>query len=91
MACIVCKLADARALVVTELANGKRVVVCATHALVHERLGKRASNETELVRAARERRRPAERRESFPADELGVALIAGFAGERRAGNDRRGR
>jgi hypothetical protein len=86
--CVVCALVDARALVETELATGQRVVVCATHELVHRRSGTKATNVHALRELVGERRaRP--RRERFPCDELGAMLIAGFAGERRAGSDRR--
>jgi hypothetical protein len=90
VSCAVCGLSDARALVKTELADGQRVVVCATHALVHQKLGFKARSVEELRTTSRERRRPSGRRESFPKDELGAMLTAGFAGERRNGTDRRG-
>ncbi len=89
MGCVVCGLADARALVKTELANGRRVIVCATHELIHRRLGSKASSVDGLRATARERRGLSERREVFPCDELGAMLTAGFAGERRA-RSRRG-
>jgi hypothetical protein len=88
--CVVCGLSDARALVKTKLATGARVVVCANHALMHERMGGAAASVDVLLAMAREKRKPAERRESFPKDELGAMLTAGFAGERRTGTDRRG-
>jgi hypothetical protein len=86
--CVVCALVDARALVETELATGERVIVCATHELVHKRTGTKAATVHELRELVGERRGRA-RRERLPCDELGAMLIAGFAGERRAGADRR--
>jgi hypothetical protein len=86
--CVVCALADARALVEVQLANGERVVLCGTHELVHRRAGAKAAS----VHALREmvgERRARSRRERLPCDELGAMLTAGFAGERRAGGDRR--
>ncbi len=88
LSCVVCGLADARALVMTKLKGGASVVVCATHALVHERMGGGAASVADLQKMAREKRRPSERRESFAKDELGAMLTAGFAGERRAGSRR---
>jgi hypothetical protein len=88
--CVVCGLSDARALVKTRLAGGTVVVVCANHALLHERMGGKAADVAALVAISRENRKPAERRDGFPKDELGAMLTAGFAGERRAGGDRRG-
>jgi hypothetical protein len=85
----VCGLADARALVKEELAHGERVVLCATHALIFRKSGTFARTTTELKAKIGEKRRRAERRESFPCDELGAKLTAGFAGERRTGGDRR--
>ena len=74
----------------TALATGQRVVVCATHALVHDQQPIKAATVEVLSGMCREKRRPSERRESFPKDELGAMLTAGFAGERRTGTDRRG-
>ncbi len=74
----------------TKLATGKSAVVCANHALMHERLGGGAASVEALVAMSREKRKPSERRESFPNDELGAMLTAGFAGERRVSSDRRG-
>jgi hypothetical protein len=88
--CVVCGLDDARALVMTELDGGKSVIVCATHALIHRTLGGTSRTVEELKANVRDRRRPGERRESLPCDELGAMLLAGFAGERRAGSERRG-
>ncbi len=90
VACAVCGLSDARALVKTSLASGDKVIVCANHALVHERAGGKARSVAALAALSREKRKKSERRESFPKDELGALLTAGFAGERRAGYDRRG-
>ena len=88
--CVVCGLSDLRALVKTKLATGAHVIVCANHALLHERVGGRAASVEALVAMGKDKRKPAERRESFPKDELGALLTAGFAGERRNGTDRRG-
>lgn len=74
----------------TKLAGGSHAVVCANHALMHERMATRAATVEALQAMAREKRKPAERRESFPKDELGAMLTAAFAGERRTGTDRRG-
>jgi hypothetical protein len=85
----VCGLADARALVLTALAGGERVSVCATHELVHRRSGVAAATIAELRAMLGEKRKRSERRESFLCDELGARLTAGFAGERRTGGERR--
>jgi hypothetical protein len=87
--CVVCALVDARALVETELANGERVIVCANHELLHRRSGAKATDVHALRALVGERRSRIARREHLPCDELGAMLIAGFAGERRAGGDRR--
>jgi hypothetical protein len=87
--CVVCALVDTRALVETELASGERVVVCGTHELIYKRAGGKAADVHTLRELVGERRGRLERRERLPCDELGAMLTAGFAGERRAGNDRR--
>jgi hypothetical protein len=90
---VVCGLSDARALVKTKLGTGDQrvvVVVCANHALLHERMGGKAASVAALMAMASEKRKPQERRDSFPKDELGAMLTAGFAGERRVRTDRRG-
>jgi hypothetical protein len=87
--CAVCGLSDARALVKAQLEGGARIVLCATHALLHQKVGALAKSAPELKARIGERRHRAERRDSFPCDELGAQLTAGFAGERRTGSQRR--
>ncbi len=87
--CAVCGLCDVRALVTLRLAGGVQVTVCGTHELMHRRMGGVTRTLSELRAKMKERRRPAERRESIPGDELGMALSAAFAGERRAQSRRR--
>ena len=70
------------------LANGANVVVCGTHALMHERAPSRAASARELREMAGDRRDRKDRRDGT-ADELGARLIEAFSGERRRKNERR--
>ncbi len=89
MRCVVCGHADQRALETTRLARGEIVVVCGTHALMHERSERKADSARELRAMLRERRESS-RRQPIP-DELGARLIEAFSrpSNRRASNDRR--
>jgi hypothetical protein len=80
-------MADARALTMTTLAYGKRVIVCGSHDLVHRRSGRLARSVGELVQLAAERR--LRRRRAGSSDELADLLSGAFAPARRAQLDRR--
>jgi hypothetical protein len=84
--CAVCGARDARALVDVTLRGGARTTLCGSHALMHRRSSVQAASEAELRKLLRDRRGRRDRRESH--DELGAALEAAFAGDKR-GPDRR--
>jgi hypothetical protein len=70
------------------------VTLCGSHALMHRRSRERASTEVELRtlfgdRRAKQDRRGDHDRRLGEIDELGAELTAAFAGERRAGRERR--
>jgi hypothetical protein len=81
-------MCDARALTTTMLASGANVVVCANHALMHERASSRAGTVAALVDMVGNRRDRKDRRDGT-ADELGARLIEAFVGERRKRAERR--
>jgi hypothetical protein len=85
--CVVCGLADARALTTTTLGDGTEVVVCGSHELAHRRAGLSARTTAELANLAAERRR--RHRRVPPADELAGMLSEAFAGTRRVDRERR--
>ena len=90
--CVVCGHTDVRALATVRLSGGANVIVCGTHELMHRRLRQSMRTVDEMRRAMSERRRASglgERRDGMPCDELGAQLTAAFAGERRAGSERR--
>ena len=87
--CAVCGLCDVRALATLRLTGGAQVTVCGTHELMHRRIGGTVRTLEELRAKMKERRKPDERRESLPGDELGNELTAAFAGERRGAGQRR--
>jgi hypothetical protein len=87
-ACVVCGLADARALTNVRLSGGARAVVCGSHALMHRRRGASAATPDELRRILRDRR-TGDRR-AGEQDELAAMLTAAFAGERRLAERRSG-
>lgn len=85
--CVVCDESDARALSTTRLSRGEVVVVCGTHALVHERNLGRAASVDELRALVGERRDRDERRAT--GDELAEALTAAFTPSDRRRIERR--
>jgi hypothetical protein len=85
--CCVCRVADARALVEVTLPGGTRATLCGSHALIYRRFAIQARSVAELRLTLGDRRRRSERRTD--GDELGQALSAAFAGERRAADRRR--
>jgi hypothetical protein len=70
------------------LSTGARVIVCANHALIHERSTHKAASVAELRRLGGDRRDRKDRRDGT-ADELGARLIAAFSGDRRRTDERR--
>jgi hypothetical protein len=86
-ACCVCGNSDSRALADVEIEGPTRVILCGTHALMYRRSGARSSSESELRALLRDRRGRRDPRQE--GDELGAALMAAFAGNRRS-KDRRG-
>lgn len=85
--CTVCGSHDERALTTTRLGSGDLVVVCGTHALMHERAARPAATVTELRVFLKDRRLGRDRRTR--GDELGAALEAAFSPHRRSEIDRR--
>jgi hypothetical protein len=70
------------------------VTLCGSHALMHRRSRAQATSEGDLRetlgdRRARRERRGDDDRRLGEIDALGMELSAAFAGERRAGRDRR--
>lgn len=86
--CAVCGLADARALVLVELAGGERATLCGSHELMNRRAGKMARTIHELQDALGDRRDTDRRGGPGEVDELAEALTAAFTRNRR-GADRR--
>jgi hypothetical protein len=87
-------VSDVRVLVDVALTKRENVVLCGSHAVMRERVAPTSTTLDELRAAMRERRRPVERRGRTDRslgeiDELGSALAAAFAGERRATGSRR--
>jgi hypothetical protein len=70
------------------LATGANVVVCGSHALMHERAATRATSVATLREMFGDRRDRKERRDGT-ADELGARLIEAFVGDRRRTDERR--
>lgn len=82
LSCAVCKLSDARGLVVVRLGRDDRgVTLCGTHAVIYERSGARAKSVEELAAIVRDRR--ARVRRAREHDELASMLSDAFSGERR--------
>lgn len=84
--CVVCGVADARALENVALEGGARVTLCGSHALMHRRLDNPARTASELRELLADRRWRRDRRQD--GDELGAALTAAFSGSRREGDRR---
>jgi hypothetical protein len=85
--CVVCGMADARALTTTTLADGTRVPVCGSHELTHRRAVVPAGTTAELCGLAAERRR--RHRRVVASDELAGMLSEAFAPARRGASERR--
>ncbi len=86
--CVVCGIADGRALVEIDLAGEPCVTVCGSHELMHRRSGFSAQNAAELRAAFGDRRSNERRGGPGEIDELAEALTAAFTRDRR-GPDRR--
>jgi hypothetical protein len=84
--CCVCGANDARALVDVVLLGGSQVTLCGSHELMHRRSPVHARTESHLREILGDRRERRDRRRV--GDELGDALLAAFAGERRLADRR---
>jgi hypothetical protein len=89
--CAVCHVQDARQLTRATLASGAVVVVCGSHAIAHERVGRGARSAGELQKLTADRREGSERRgvRHGEVDELAEKLASAFTTERRAAVSRR--
>ena len=88
--CAVCSESDRRALVHVIVDRGDAVVLCGSHAVMMRRIAPKGGSVAELRALLADRRAPRARRlDEGVGEALAAALQAGFAGERRGGEDRR--
>lgn len=86
--CAVCRMRDARGLVMVDLESGVRVTLCGTHDLMHRRAGAHARSIEELRTMFKDRRGTDRRAFKGEIDELAARLDAAFMKDRR-GTERR--